>query len=791
MTSIGKSLPHDSAHGHVTGTAAYIDDLIPLADELFVDFVGAPIAAGHLRSIDATVALGMEGVVAVLTHRDLPGTKRLFGPIFHDEPFLVADEISYIGQPIVVVAATSRKVAHAAVMAIKLECEATTPILTIDDAIRLGSYLGPRRKIERGDLDAAFATAPHQFTGVLESNGQEQFYFESQACIAIPGEDGSVRVHSSTQNPTETQAVVAEALGIGMHQVVCECKRMGGGFGGKETQSAIPAVMAALVAIKTKRSARVIYGKDQDMICTGKRHPYKTKYRAAFDDDGRILAVDVELHSNGGAFADLSTTLMERSMLHMDNAYYLPAVRIVGQACKMNYPPNTAFRGFGGPQGVIVIESILQRIAQQLNKDAVDVRRLNTYRDGDDLANTTPYGQLVKDHMIVETIDQLVATSDYHNRVATINSHNVTSRLTVKGIALSAIKFGISFTSKFLNQGNALVNVYTDGTVQVSTGGTEMGQGLNTKIRQLVADQFGIDTDQVLLMTTSTEKNNNTSPTAASAGTDLNGQAAIVACEQIRGAMTRFASEKLFLGGNDQPPSVDHICFLDGFVFDDRNSAKKIAFSAFCDLARRDRVDLGGRGFYATPGVDFNRETGQGTPFFYFTTGAAIAEVTIDRFTGEMTVDRVDLLMDVGKMINPGIDIGQIIGGFVQGMGWCTNEELVYDSTGKLLSTSPTTYKIPNVTDIPAVFNVATIDNPKHVINVSRSKAVGEPPLMLGICVWLAAKDAIWRLCAGEPVQMPLPATAEANLACIASRLMPCHPPAPLAPGHARERGRG
>ncbi len=770
MTAVGKSIPHDSATGHVTGTAAYIDDMTPLAGELHVEFVGSPLAAGTLKSIDFAAAKAVDGVVAIFTHHDLPAHENRFGPIFRDEPFLVEREIDYIGQPIVVIAATSKTAACAAAKLVKLECEPTKSLLSIDDAIAAGSYLGPRRRIERGDVDAAFTGAPHELSGVLKSNGQEQFYFESQACIAIPGESGAVRVISSTQNPTETQAVVAEALGVGMHQVVCECRRMGGGFGGKETQSAIPAVMAALVATKTGRSARVIYGKDQDMIVTGKRHAYQTKYRAAFDNSGKILAVEIFFHSNGGAFADLSTSVMERSMLHCDNAYFLPAARIVGQVCKLNYPPNTAFRGFGGPQGVAVIETIMQQVAQQLGIDPWQVRRLNAYRDGDSNANSTPYGQLVRDHLIVETLDQLESTSDYTGRNAEIETFNRVSRVKVKGIAMSPIKFGISFTSKFLNQGNSLVNIYTDGTIQVSTGGTEMGQGLNTKIRQVVADQFGIEVDRVMLMATSTEKNNNTSPTAASAGTDLNGQAAVVACEQIRAAMAGFAAQLFSVEDKGIAPSAEHIRFVGGFVFDDRNPVARIPFHQFCDMARRERIDLGARGFYATPGVDFNRETGQGTPFFYYTTGAAVAEVTIDRFTGEMTVDRVDMLMDVGKMINPGVDLGQIIGGFIQGMGWCTNEELVYDNTGKLLSTSPTTYKIPNITDVPVVFNVDTIDNPKHRINVGHSKAVGEPPLMLGLSVWLAACDAIWRLNSGSPVCLTIPATAEANLLCITHR---------------------
>ncbi len=768
--SIGQSIPHESAMGHVTGTAAYIDDYAPIAGELSIDFVRAPIAAGKLQSIDLTAALKLPGVVAIYTHRDLPCHENKFGPIFRDEPFLVDDEIAYIGQPIAVVAATSHAIAEQAAKLVRVECEATKPILTIDEAIERGSFLGPRRKIERGDVDAAFASAKRTVQGVLKTNGQEQFYFESQACIAIPGEGGTVRVISSTQNPTETQAVVAEALGLGMHQVVCECKRMGGGFGGKETQSALPAMMAALVAVKTGRSARIIYAKDQDMIVTGKRHAYQTSYRAAFDHDGMIQALEVTFYSNGGAYADLSTSVMERSMLHVDNAYFLPHVRVVGQACRMNYPPNTAFRGFGGPQGVSVIEYVMQQIAQSLGRDAWAIRRQNVYQDGNSSRDLTPYGQIVRDHMIGETIDQLMTTADYRQRLEAIDQFNASTATQVRGIAMSPIKFGISFTSKFLNQGNALVNVYTDGTVQVSTGGTEMGQGLNTKIRQIVADQFGIDVRQVQLMATSTEKNNNTSPTAASAGTDLNGQAAVVACEQIRSNLAHFAAQLMADPSKGLSPSAEHIQFQGGWVFDDRQPEHRLEFSKLCDTARRERIDLGARGFYATPGVDFNRETGQGTPFYYYTTGAAVAEVLVDRFTGEMQVERVDLLMDVGKMINPGIDYGQIIGGFIQGVGWCTNEELVYDASGRLLSTSPTTYKIPNITDIPFEFHVGTIDNPKHTINVARSKAVGEPPLMLGLCVWLAAMDAVWRANRSTPVELTLPATAEALLLCMTKR---------------------
>ncbi len=767
MPSIGRPIPHDSAHGHVTGQATYIDDLPAITGELSVDFVGAPVSAGKVVSIDASEALRLPGVVGIYTHRDLPG-KNLWGPIFHDEPFLVQDEISYLGQPVVVIAATSRTAAAHARDLVKIQCKSRPPILTIDQAIAADAFIGPTRTIERGDVEAAFQSALHTIEGIFESNGQEQLYFESQAAIAIPGDDNSYKVLSSTQSTTEVQAEVASALGIGMHNIVCECARMGGGFGGKETQTVIPAVMAALVAQKTGRSARVVYAKDRDMQVTGKRHDYKTWYRAAYDDAGRLLAVDFRFFSNGGAFADLSTAVMERTMMHADNAYYLPNVRITGQICRTNLPPNTAFRGFGGPQGVVVIENLLQDIAFELGIDAWDVRRLNAYRDGDESRNTAPYGQTVKDHVLLEIFDQLEKSSDYRARMTAAEDFTNKSPTHVRGLAMSAVKFGISFTTKFLNQGNALVNVYTDGTVQVSTGGTEMGQGLNTKIRQLVADEFDIDPSRVKLMATSTEKSNNTSPTAASAGTDLNGSAAVKACRQIRARMRQFAAILFATRGDGLEPSADHVRFDSGFVLDSRRPYDRLEFGEFCNLARRERVDLGQRAFYATPGVHFDRETGRGEPFFYFTTGAAVSEVTIDRFTGEMTVDRVDMLMDVGEMMNPGVDYGQMIGGFIQGMGWVSTEELVHDlETGRLLSTSPTTYKIPNITDLPPIFHVDTIVNPKHKLNVRRSKAVGEPPLMLGISVWLAAKHAINQLNHTKVAQLSLPATCEANLMCM------------------------
>ena len=780
MSAIGKAIPHESAVGHVTGSAPYIEDLPRTEGELFVAFAGSPVPAGRLTRVGTGAAAAMPGVAGCWTAADLPGPNR-FGPIFHDEPFLADEALSYLGQPIVVVAADTRARAEAAAAAVEIEAEPAEPIFGIEEAIAAGSTLGPARVIGRGDLADAFATAPHVLEGVLETGGQEQFYLESQACLASVDELGRVHLRCSTQNPTETQAVVAEAFGLGLHEVVCECRRMGGGFGGKETQSAIPAVMAALAARETGRPARVVYPKSVDMLVTGKRHPYRSRWRVAFDDEGLILAFAVDFDSNGGAFADLSTSIMERTLLHADNAYFLPACRFVGRIARTNLPPNTAFRGFGGPQGVVVIENALDEIAAAVGLDGFEVRRRNRYVDGDPQRSLAPYGQVVKDHVLGELFDRLEQRSEYAQRRRETERFNAASKTHLRGIGVCAIKFGISFTTRFLNQANALVNVFYDGTVQVSTGGTEMGQGLFTKVQQVVADAFGLHHGAVRVMTTSTEKNHNTSPTAASAGSDLNGAAALDACEQILARMRAYAARIFASEAHGREPSEAHVAIADGRVRDRRVpidgseedfGLHAMDFGPFCDRARRDRIDLGARGFFATPGVDFNRVTGRGTPFFYYTTGAAVAGVTVDRFTGEVVVDRVDLLMDVGERINPGIDNGQVIGGFVQGMGWCTTEELRYDLSGRLLSASPTTYKIPAATDVPRDFRFGFLPNPKHKVNVRRSKAVGEPPLMLSPCVWLAVKHAVGFV--GDASALKLPATGEEVLRCLS---LPKPPP--------------
>jgi xanthine dehydrogenase large subunit len=765
MALVGKGLAHESAGAHVTGEAVYLDDLPPTRNEVLLDFVGSPLAHARIRAVDVTEAARLDGVVAVLTRADVPG-ENTFGPVFHDEELLADMVCQYVGQPVVLVAATSRDALRAAKAAVRLDLEELPPVLTIDEAVARQQFIGPTRRIQRGDVAAALAAAEHVLEGTFTSGGQEHFYLESQAALAVPGEGGQITVHSSTQHPSEIQAVVARCLGLRYSQVVCVCRRMGGGFGGKETQGAHPALLAALVAFKTGRPARIVLACDQDMQVTGKRHPYQSRYRVGFSADGSITALKVDFYSNGGFSADLSLAVMERTLLHAENAYYIPHVAFSGTVCRTNLPSNTAFRGFGGPQAVATMENVIEEIAAYLGLDAYEVRRRNCYGVGE--RNVTPCGQVVQDNTLPVLFERLAQTADYKARLAAVRAFNAEARSWLRGISLVPVKFGISFTRRTLNQANALVNIYLDGTVQVSTGGTEMGQGLYTKIRQLVADQFALPAECVSVMPTSTEKNNNTSPTAASASTDLNGTAAVRACAVLRQRLADVAARHLGSAEDGLEPSPLHVRFEAGRVFDCRRPGVSLGFPELVGLAYEQRVSLGERGFYATPGVDFNRETGKGNPFLYYTNGCAAAEVLIDRLTGDVKVTRVDVLLDLGRSINPAIDRGQVIGGFVQGMGWVTTEDLRYASTGHLLSHSPTTYKVPHVTDLPPVINVDFLANQQNPLNLSGSKAVGEPPLLLGVSVWAAVKHALSFAAGAQVPRLNLPATNEEVLRRLA-----------------------
>jgi xanthine dehydrogenase large subunit len=758
MPSVGENIPHDSAVTHVTGKSPFIDDYPPAHREVIVDFVGSPFAHGRIRSIETEAARRAAGIVGVFTYCDVPGHND-YGPIVKDDRVLADETTRYLGEPIVLVVGETREAVDEAKRLVKLEVERLEPILSIDGAIAAGSYLGWERKIECGDVDGALAAAEHRIRGTLEIGGQEHFYFESQAAVAYPEERDGLVVYSSTQHTTEVQSVVAEVCGLPFHRVTCICRRMGGAFGGKETQAAQAAAMAGLAARLTARPARCVLERDVDMAITGKRHPFKAWYETGFTSEGRITAHVVRLVSDGGSSTDLSPSVLERAMLHSDNAYFLPNARITGRIAKTNFPSNTAFRGFGGPQGVAVIENVMEEIAHVLGKDALDVRRANLYDGpGRDLA---PYGQIVTNNVLPPLVEKLRATSDYDRRRRAINEANRADEAVLRGLAMTMVKFGISFTKRTLNQANALVNIYLDGTVLVSTGATEMGQGVNTRVRQLVADDLGIEYDGVFVAPTNTDKNNNTSPTAASSGTDLNGAAALDATSRLKARLAEFAARLFANGTAGVPASAEDVRFGDGYAYDRRNPMRRIAWKELIPKAYFERVNLGERGFYATPGIDFNRETGKGHPFFYFTNGAAAAEVAIDRLTGEMKVERVDLLMDIGVPINPGIDRGQIVGGFIQGMGWVTTEELKYDAEGKLLSYSPTTYKIPNISDLPPVFNVDLFPNPDNEVSLKHSKAVGEPPLLLGLCAWSAVKNALGYAAGAAPPVLRLPATGE------------------------------
>jgi xanthine dehydrogenase molybdopterin binding subunit/xanthine dehydrogenase small subunit len=758
---VGRPVTLESARAHVTGRAAFVDDLPRFRDELIVDFVGSMHAHARLLSVDPGAALQTEGIATVLMAADVPGDNR-FGAVIHDEELLAGRESVHIGQPVVVIAGTNRQALRAGKKAVRIVYEPLPAVLSIDEAIAGGHFIGEARRFARGDAAAAFAQCPHVVAGSFRTGGQEHFYLETQAALAVPGEDGELNVISSTQNPSEVQALVAHCLGLRESQVVCTCARMGGGFGGKESQAAHPAIMAALVAFKTGRPARIVYPRELDMRVTGKRHPYLARFKVGFMSDGRIEALELALYSDGGCSADLSLAVMDRSLFHADNAYFVPNITVSGTVCRTNLPSNTAMRGFGAPQAIAAIEHVIEEIAAQLQLDPLEVRKRNCY--GGAGRNTTHYGQVVANNSLPLILDQLAAAGDYAGRRARAARLNESSHTSLCGVALVPVKFGISFTRRSFNQASALVNIYRDGSIQVSTGGTEMGQGLFTKIRQVVADQFSLPLEAVRVMPTSTDKNPNTSPTAASASTDLNGTAALRACETLRARLAATAARHLAAGEPHAEACVERIRFERSEVYDVERPKRRLSFAELLRLAYEDRVDLGARGFYATPGLEFDRATGLGSPFLYYTSGAAISEVLVDRLTGELTVLRVDILIDIGDSLNPAIDRGQVIGGFVQGLGWATTEELFYSAAGELLSHSPNNYKIPGVEGIPRSFAVAFLESSSSPVNLLGSKAVGEPPFVLGLSVHAAARHAVASVARGSRPALMLPATSEALL---------------------------
>ncbi len=753
LRHVHQPLAHDSATRHVQGNAAYIDDLREPEGTLHIACGLSPVARGALKGMDLDAVRSFPGVVAVFTAADVPGSNDV-SPSIGGDPMFAEDRVMFHGQVLFAVAATTRDAARRAARLARVEIEAETPVVRVDDATE---KVLPDYAFERGDLEAALASSPHRVSGTFRIGGQEHFYLEGQAALAIPKEDGEILVHSSTQHPTEVQHVVAKVLGLPDAFVICEVRRMGGGFGGKESQATQWAAIAALAAQKLKRPCKIRLDRDDDFATTGKRHDMRADYRIGFDEAGRIHAYDVDYLARCGCSADLSQGVVDRAMFHSDSSYWLPVTRINTRRLFTNTVSNTAFRGFGGPQGMLMAERMIDEIAWSLGRDPLDVRYANLYREGEDI---TPYGQTVSELGTMHAlIRQLEATADYRARRKEIAAFNATSRSIKRGLALTPVKFGISFTLKQLNQAGALVHVYQDGSIQLNHGGTEMGQGLYQKVAQVVAEEFGVDMARVRITATTTEKVPNTGPTAASSGTDLNARAALNAAMTIKRRMADYAASLW----NCAATAVN---FRDDRVFHGNDS---LGFGELAKKAHLDRVQLSATGFYATPGITWDRAAKKGSPFLYFSFGAACAEVEIDVATGENRTRRVDILHDVGKSLNPAIDIGQIEGGFVQGMGWLTTEELVFDAKGKLLTHAPATYKIPVASDLPADFRVALYPNSNRADVVYASKAVGEPPVMLANAVFCALADAVHALKPGTSVPLDAPATPEAILrACEA-----------------------
>ena len=751
---------HDSAHKHVAGSAVYVDDIRTPDDTLVVLIGQSPHAHARITGMDLSAVAAADGVVAVLTHADIPGVNDC-SPVYGDDPVLAVDEVSYVGQAVFAIVAETMRAARDALPLATVDYEQLPAILTIDQAMQAGSWLGPSVTMESGNPDTALAGAAHSLSGRIEIGGQEHFYLEGQAALAIPGEDRDMTLHCSTQHPSEIQHKVADCLGLPNHAVTVETRRMGGAFGGKESQGNLPAILSALAAHVTGRPAKTVYDRDDDFMLTGKRHDFRIDYSVGFDAEGRVSAVIFEQALRCGMSWDLSEAIAARAMCHADNAYHIPDMRVISHRCKTHTQSNTAFRGFGGPQGMVGIERVMDEVAHHLGIDPLLVRRRNFYPHKftpNGGKGRTPYGQLVEDCVLQDIVGELAESADYTARRAEIEAFNRANSVIRRGIALTPVKFGISFNTTFLNQAGALVHVYTDGSVHLNHGGTEMGQGLNTKVAQVVAHEFQVDFDAVKITATTTGKVPNTSATAASSGTDLNGMAAQAASRTIKDRMRAHLAEQ-------HQCSPDSVTFTNGRV---RAGGAVMSFAEAVKSCYLGRVSLSATGFYATPKIHWDKQRSRGRPFFYFAYGAAVTEVAVDLLTGENRILRTDILHDVGRSLNPAIDIGQIEGGFVQGAGWLTTEELVWDDAGRLRTHAPSTYKIPACADRPGIFNVALFDDGENIEDtIHKSKAVGEPPLMLAISVLMAQSHALQSVGTGYPA-LDAPATPERL--CLAAR---------------------
>ncbi|MEM6709373.1 MAG: xanthine dehydrogenase molybdopterin binding subunit [Pseudomonadota bacterium] len=754
---IGSPQAHESGLGHTTGTARYIDDLPTPANLRYLATGQSTVAHGRVTRLDLEAVRSAPGVVDVITAQDVPGDLDV-GAVYPGDPLLANGIVEFIGQPLFAVVATSQRAAHQALARAAVEYNQAPALLTIEQARVADSTVLPTRTWTVGDAEAALATAPLVLEGELYVRGQEHFYLEGQVALALPGEDDTLVVHSSTQYPGEVQKLVASVLAIPLHKVEVVCRRMGGAFGGKESQAAPLACLAALAAVRSGCAVKYRMPRHDDMVQTGKRHDFACRYRFGFDPQGDLLASSIDLAGLCGYSPDLSEGIVDRAMFHAHNAYYTPATTIIGRRLKTHTVSNTAFRGFGGPQGMIAIEAAFDDAAWRLGMDPLDLRKRNLLRPG---ASDTPYGQTVTDFVLPALIDDLEAHCDYRTRCAEIDRFNADANgegsALRRGLSLTPVQFGISFTAKHLNQAGALVSIYTDGSIELTHAGTEMGQGLYTKVAQVVADAFGVPLRQVRNNATRTDKVPNGSPTAASSGSDLNGMAAANACERIQAGLAQFAQTEL---GWTDPLTYRH-----GQVTSGDHS---LTFHEFITQAYLARTPLSATGFYATPEIHFDKARGFGRPFYYFAHGAAASEVAVDLRTGEYRTLRVDILHDAGRSLNPAIDLGQIEGGFVQGLGWLTCEELLWGDDGRVLSNSPANYKIPTAHDVPEVFNVRFFERPNSEATIHRSKAVGEPPLMLAISAWCALRRACASVNPNRATLAPLaaPATPEAVYRC-------------------------
>ncbi len=744
----GSSPLHISGVEHVTGRSQFVDDMPKPRNLLAVKLLASPVANGEITELNVDSARAVPGVCAVLTSKDIPGWNQI-GAILPDETCLAEGHVHYVGEPVAIVAAETAEIAEAALKKIVLRIEEHPPVLTVSQALEKGQFVGPIRKIERGDVDSVFASAKNVMEGVVHNGGQEHFYLETQRALCVPEEDGCVTIYSSTQNPSEVHRMASNVLGMPQNRITIDVKRLGGGFGGKEAQATAWACIPALVACHTGRPAELVLEREEDMQFTGKRHVYESRYKVAFDDTGKVLAYHVELQSNCGAVADVSTSVLERSMLHADNSYFIPNMRVIGRPCRTNIHPATAFRGFGAPQGILAVETVLERIARKLGLDPVDVKERNLYRRGEE----AHYGQEIIDADRLGLIfGKLRKDCDWAGRRKRNAEFNAASKYLKKGLGVVPVKFGISFTAAHLNQGQALVHVFYDGSVSVTHGAIEMGQEVNTKIAQIAATTLGVPFSNVRVESNNTKRVANSPPTAASSGCDLNGHAVENAALQIAGRLRDFAKATF---------KTEDVVIENGRVF--AASAPEKLLCSFKELSQKAfvaRIDLSAHGFYASPGIYFSREEGKGHPFLYYVFGAAAVEVTVDLLTGHCSTDYVHIVHDNGRSLNPVVDIGQLHGGFLQGLGWATMEELVYDDKGRLLSNSPATYKIPSYGDAPAEMRVELLANSDNSIGVHRSKANGEPPFIYGEAVLFAVADAI--AAAGSyPEALSIPATPE------------------------------